>query len=90
MAPTGLIVHLHAQRNQASTLGSLSCIGPIIFSIKDFATQICLGLLLFSRPKNVTLTFPFATFLSVGVWTRGPKPTSEMMSRASDPDGDAS
>jgi hypothetical protein len=64
MAPTGLIVHLHEQINQASILGALFCIGPVTFSIKDFATQICLGLLLLGGPKNVTLTFPFATFLS--------------------------
>jgi hypothetical protein len=54
MAPTGLVVHLHAQMNQASILGTLSCIGPITFSIKEFATQICLGLLLFGGSKNVT------------------------------------
>jgi hypothetical protein len=64
MDPTGLIVHLHEQINQASILGALFCIGPVTFSIKDFATQICLGLLLLGGPKNVTLTFPFATFLS--------------------------
>jgi hypothetical protein len=58
------LVHLHEQINQASTLGALFCIGPITFSIKDFATQNCLGLLLLGGPKNVTLTFPFATFLS--------------------------
>jgi hypothetical protein len=64
MALTSLVVHLHAQKNQALILGTLCCIGSIIFLIKDFATQICLGLFLFGGPKNVTLTFPFATFLS--------------------------
>jgi hypothetical protein len=59
MAPTGLVVHLYAQRNQASILGTLSCIEPITFLIKDFATQTCLGLLLFGGPKMVTLTFTF-------------------------------
>jgi hypothetical protein len=64
MAPTGLVVHLHEQINQASILRALFCIGPVTFSIKDFATQICIGLLLLGGPRNVTLTFPFATFLS--------------------------
>jgi hypothetical protein len=63
VAPTGLVVHLHEQINQASILRGLFCIGPVTFSIKDFATQICLGLLLLGGPRNVTLTFPFATFL---------------------------
>jgi hypothetical protein len=64
MAPTSLVVHLHEQINQASILGALFYIGPVTFSIKDFATQICLGLLLLGGPRNVTLTVPFATFLS--------------------------
>jgi hypothetical protein len=63
MAPTGLLVHLHEQINQASILRALFCIGLVTFSIKDFATQICLGLPLLGGPRNVTLTFPFATFL---------------------------
>jgi peptidoglycan/xylan/chitin deacetylase (PgdA/CDA1 family) len=63
MTPTGLVVHLHQQINQASILRALLCIGLVTFSIKDFATQICLGLLLLGGPRNVTLTFPFATFL---------------------------
>jgi hypothetical protein len=65
MAPTGLVVHLHEQINQASILRALFCIGPITFSIMDFATQICLGLLLLGGPSNVTLTFTFATFLRI-------------------------
>jgi hypothetical protein len=64
MAPTGLVVHLHEQINQASILWALFCIVLVTFSIKDFATQICLDLLLLGGPRNVTLTFPFATFLS--------------------------
>jgi hypothetical protein len=63
MAPTGLVVHLHEQINQALILGALFCIRPVTFSIKDFATQICLGLRLLGGPRNVTLTIPFATFL---------------------------
>jgi hypothetical protein len=38
--------------------------GAITFSIKYFATQICLGLLLLDGPRNVTLTFPLVSFLS--------------------------
>jgi hypothetical protein len=64
MAPTGLVVHLHEQINQASMLGALFCIGPVTLSIKNFGTQICLGLFLLGGPRNVTLTFTFATFLS--------------------------
>jgi hypothetical protein len=63
MAPIGLVVHLHEQINQPSIFRALFCIGPVTFSIKDFATQICLGLLLLGGPRNATLTFPFATFL---------------------------
>jgi hypothetical protein len=63
MAPTGLVVHLHEQINQASILRVLFCVGPVTFSIKEFATQICLGALFLGGPRNVTLTFPFATFL---------------------------
>jgi hypothetical protein len=63
MNSTGLVVHLHPQTNQALILRALFCIGPVTFSIKDFATQIGLGLLLLGGPRNVTLTFPFATFL---------------------------
>jgi hypothetical protein len=52
MAPTGLVVHLHAQINEASILGTIFCIGPVTFSIKDFTTQIYLGLLLLGGHKN--------------------------------------
>jgi hypothetical protein len=58
-----LVVHLHEQINQASILRDLFCIGSVTFSIKDFATQICLGLLLLGGRRNVTLNFLFATFL---------------------------
>jgi hypothetical protein len=63
MTPTSFVVHLHQQINQASILRALFCIGPMTLSIKVFPTQICLGLLLLGGPRNVTLTFPFATFL---------------------------
>jgi hypothetical protein len=55
MAPTGLVVCLHEQINQASILRALFCIRPVTFSIKDFATQICLGLC--SIPKIQILKF---------------------------------
>jgi hypothetical protein len=64
MAPTGLVVHLYEQINQASILRALFCIRPITFSIKDFATQIFPSILLLGGPRNVTLTFSFDTFLS--------------------------
>jgi hypothetical protein len=46
MEPTGLVVHIHEQINQASILMALFCIGPVTFSIKDYSCLVDLGMLL--------------------------------------------